>query len=57
MNLPVALLIIISSLSAVVLLERLHRHRLLPAGHRLHLTRADRPERRLCLSIQPHYAP
>ena len=54
MNLPVALLIIISSLSAVVLL---HRHRLLPAGIRLHLPGTDRPGRRLCLSIQPHYAP
>jgi len=57
MNLPVALLIIISSLSAVVLLERLHRHRLLPTGIRLHLPGTDRPGRRLCLSIQPHYAP
>jgi len=56
MNLLVALLIMIGSLSAVVLLERLHRHRLLPAGLRLH-PGADRPGRRLCLSIQPHYAP
>ena len=57
MNLLVALLIIISSLWAVVLLERLHRHRLLPTGLRLHLPGADRPGRRLCLSIQPRYAP
>ena len=57
MNLLVALLIMIGSLSAVVLLERLHRHRLLPAGIRLHLPGTDRPGRRLCLSIQPHYAP
>src|SRR5256885_4030546 len=48
MNLLVALLPIINSLSVVLMLEQRHRHRRRPEL-RLHLVSADPPAQRLCL--------